>query len=65
MVRQTCIELLPSYPSVSFVTITLHTLTLLSAHTLIDVPDQVELLLKFLNEDPRISVKQRAIYDLK
>lgn len=57
--------MLPDYPSESFVTVTLNTLTLLSAHTLVDIPDQVTLLLKYLNEDARIRIKQRAIKDLR
>jgi hypothetical protein len=40
-VRQTCVEILPGYPSQEFVVVTLHTLTLLSAHTLVDIPEQV------------------------
>jgi hypothetical protein len=36
------VELQPGYPSQEFVVVTLHTLTLLSAHTLIDIPDQVK-----------------------
>lgn len=65
MVRETCIEMLPKYPSKSFATITLHTLTLLSAHTLVDVPQQVELLLQYLHEDARFDVKKRVIVDLR
>jgi integrator complex subunit 7 len=41
-VRKTCVEILPGYPSQEFVVVTLHTLTLLSAHTLVDIPDQVK-----------------------
>jgi integrator complex subunit 7 len=65
MVRQTCIEMLTSYPSEEFVLVTLKTLTRLSAHTLVDVPEQVELLLKYLNEDPRKSVKRQILCDLR
>ena len=40
-VRELCIKLLPAYPSLSFVTTILHTLTKLSIATLTHVPDQV------------------------
>jgi integrator complex subunit 7 len=66
MVRQTLIEdMLPDYPAQELVLVTLHTLTLLSAHTLIDVPDQVELLLRHLIADPRSTVKRRVLTDLR
>ena len=66
MVRQTLIEdMLPDYPAQEFVLVTLHTLTLLSAHTLIDVPDQVELLLKHLTTDPRSIIKRWVLADLR
>eukprot|EP00058_Branchiostoma_floridae_P024661 XP_002610151.1 hypothetical protein BRAFLDRAFT_77104 [Branchiostoma floridae] len=39
-VRQLCVEMLPSYPARGFVMVTLHTLSLLSAKTLIDIPQQ-------------------------
>ena len=65
MVRQTCIQMLPGYPSEEFVLVTLRTLTRLSAHTLVDVPDQVELLLKYLVEDPRKAVMRQTLADLR
>lgn len=65
VVRETCLQMLPGYPSEEFVLITLHTLTLLSGHTRVDIPDQVELLLKYLNEDPRVKVKRRVLGDLR
>ena len=65
IVRQTCIEMLPGYPSEEFVLVTLHTLTRLSAHVLVDVPDQVELLLTHLNEDPRKTVMRQVLGDLR
>ncbi len=65
MVRKTCIEMLPGYPSEDFVAVTLRTLTRLSSHTLVDIPEQVELLLKNLNEDPRREVMRQALSDLK
>ena len=65
LVRETCIELLQVYPSQDFVLVTLHTLTLLSAHALVDVPDQVELLLNHLTNDPRKAVKKQILQDLR
>ena len=65
LVRETCVDLLPVYPSQDFTTVTLHTLTLLSAHSLVDVPDQVDLLLKHLNQDPRKAVKRQILKDLR
>ena len=66
MVRQTLIEdMLPDYPAQEFVLVTLHTLTLLSAHTLTDVPDQVDLLLQHLIQDPRSAVKRWVLADLR
>ena len=56
--------MLPGYPSEEFVLVTLRTLTRLSAHTLVDVPDQVELLLKYLVEDPRKAVTRQTLMDL-
>ena len=44
---------------------TLHTLTRLAAHVLVDVPDQVELLLTHLNEDPRKTVMRQVLSDLR
>ena len=57
--------MLPGYPSEEFVLVTLRTLTRLSAHTLFDVPDQVELLLKYLVEDPRKAVTRQTLMDLR
>ena len=65
IVRRTCIEMLIGSPSEEFVLVTLKTLTRLSAHTLIDVPDQVELLLKYLEEDPRKNVMVQILSDLR
>ena len=66
MVRQTLIvDMLPDYPAQEFVLVTLHTLTLLSAHTLTDVPDQVDLLLQHLIQDPRSAVKRWVLADLR
>ncbi|XP_074662713.1 integrator complex subunit 7-like [Tubulanus polymorphus] len=63
-VRELCTEMLPSYPSSSFVLVTLHTLSLLAARSLVDIPNQIQLLLKYLESDPRIAVKLHALQDL-
>jgi len=65
VVRSMCLEMLPSYPSESFTRVVLHTLTLLSAHTLVDIPDQVQLLIKYISEDPRTAVRDTVAKDLK
>lgn len=65
IVRQTCIEMLPGYPSEEFVLVTLRTLSKLSAHTLVDVPDQVKLLLRYLGQDPRKAVTRQILADLR
>jgi integrator complex subunit 7 len=57
--------MLPAYPSEDFTLVTLHTLTQLAAHTLVDIPEQVELLIKYLHDDPRFSVKKMALSNLR
>lgn len=64
-VRKLCTDLLPSYPVQKFVLVTLNTLTQLSAAATIDIPDQVTLLLQYLNTDPRHSVKTLVLKNLK
>lgn len=64
MVRTLCLELLPSYPAQDFVLVTLNTLTKLAATTLVDIPSQVTLLLKYLKNDPRWEVKSKALQHL-
>ncbi|KAF5295112.1 hypothetical protein FQA39_LY13263 [Lamprigera yunnana] len=61
MVRKLCTGLLPSYPSEDFVLVTLNTLTQLAAATLVDIPNQVSLLLKYLQSDPRWEVKSKSL----
>jgi integrator complex subunit 7 len=61
MVRTLCISLLPSYPAQDFVLVTLNTLTQLATATLVDVPSQVNLLLKYLRNDPRWEVKSKCL----
>nr|CAH7751876.1 unnamed protein product [Callosobruchus chinensis] len=64
MVRSLCIDLLPGYPAQEFVLVTLNTLTKLAAATLVDIPSQVNLLLKYLKNDPRREIKLKALEHL-
>ncbi|XP_044761796.1 integrator complex subunit 7 [Coccinella septempunctata] len=64
MVRNLCINLLPSYPSQDFVLVTLNTLTQLAAATLVDIPTQIELLIKYLRNDPRWEIKSKCLHYL-
>ncbi|KAF0300302.1 Integrator complex subunit 7 [Amphibalanus amphitrite] len=63
-VRQLCVRLLPSFPSEQFVTTTLRVLTKLAAETLVDIPEQVELLLGYLTGDVRRAVKAAVLSEL-
>lgn len=54
-------ELLGNYPAVEFVRITLSAMTTLASATLIDVPNQVVILLRYLRDDPRVSVKRHTL----
>ncbi|XP_064622387.1 integrator complex subunit 7-like [Lineus longissimus] len=65
LVRDLCIQSLPSYPACNFVLTTLHTLSELSAKSLISIPHQVKLLLNYLEHDPRRAVKVQVLQDLK
>lgn len=56
LVKTLCIELLPKYPSENFVVVILDSLTQLSLATLVDIPDQVTLLLTYL-QDPRKRIR--------
>ncbi|GLV38008.1 deflated [Carabus blaptoides fortunei] len=64
LVRQLCMDLLPTYPAQDFVLVTLKTLTQLAAATLVDIPSQVALLLKYLRCDPRWEVKAQTLKSL-
>lgn len=64
MVRSLCIELLPGYPALEFVLVTLHALTKLAEATLVDIPSQVNLLLNYLKCDPRWEIKLKALQHL-
>ncbi|KAJ8678827.1 hypothetical protein QAD02_014614 [Eretmocerus hayati] len=61
LANELCIELLESYPAVEFVRVTLSASTTLASATLINLPAQVTLLLKYLTEDPRSSIKTHAL----
>lgn len=65
MVRQVCTDLLPTYPAQDFVLVTLKTLTQLASATLVDIPSQVSLLLKYLRSDPRWEVKAQGLKNLE
>lgn len=64
MVRTLCTDLLEKYPAQDFVLVTLKTLNQLALSILVDVPKQIELLLKFLSEDKRPLVCKCAITGL-
>lgn len=64
MVKNLCVNLLPKYPSENFVMVILDSLSALSCETLIDIPDQVNLLLTYL-EDPRRKVRCQVLLSLK
>lgn len=64
MVKTLCVDLLPKYPSESFVIVILDTLSELSCSTLIDIPEQVNLLLTYM-EDPRKKVRYQVLISLK
>ncbi|KAG5337742.1 INT7 protein, partial [Acromyrmex heyeri] len=58
------LQLIPilHYPAVEFVRVTLSALSTLASATLLDVPQQVALLLRYLQDDPRLSVKRHALH---
>lgn len=64
-VRKLCTNLLPNYAAQKFVLVTLNALTQLAAAATIDIPDQISLLLQYLNTDPRHSVKKLVLMNLK
>lgn len=64
LVKSLCIDLLPKYPAEEFVNIILSTLSQLSCETLVDIPDQVTLLLSYLN-DPRKQVRYQVLHSLR
>lgn len=60
LVKTLCINLLPKYPSENFVMVILDSLTQLSCATIVDVPDQVTLLLSYL-QDPRKRIRYQVL----
>jgi integrator complex subunit 7 len=64
LVKTLCTNLLPKYPSENFICVTLDSLTHLSCETLVDIPDQVNLLIVHL-EDPRLRVRIHVLKSLQ
>lgn len=64
LVKTLCINLLPKYPSENFVVVILDSLTQLSCATLVDIPDQVNLLLTYL-QDPRKKVRYQILRSMQ
>lgn len=64
LVKTLCLELLPKYPAENFVIAILDSLTKLSCKTLVDIPDQVNLLLSYLR-DPRQRVRYEVLNSLR
>lgn len=64
IVRNLCSQLLVNYPAQNFVSVTLHTLTLLASETLVEIPQQLLLLLDYLR-DSRRAVQAQVLTDLK
>lgn len=64
LVKSLCKNLLPKYPSENFVIVILDSLTQLSCATLVDIPDQVNLLLTYL-QDPRKAVRYHILRSMQ
>lgn len=64
LVKSLCQNLLPKYPSENFVVVILDSLTQLSCATLVDIPDQVNLLLSYL-QDPRKGIRYQILRSLQ
>ena len=64
LVKTLCINLLPKYPSENFICVTLDSLSQLSCATLVDIPDQVNLLINYL-QDPRTKVRFTVLKSLQ
>lgn len=64
LVKALCINLLPKYPPESFVCAILDSLSQLSCATLVDIPDQVNLLIGYL-QDPRSRVRFSVLRSLR
>jgi integrator complex subunit 7 len=63
-VRQLCTQMLVNYPSSKFVLPVLRTLTHLAACSLVDIPGQITLLLKYFSGDVRRIVRIAVLKDL-
>lgn len=64
LVKKVCVDLLPKYPSESFVIVILDSLTQLTCAILVNIPDQVGLLLDYL-QDPRKKVRYQVLRSLQ
>ncbi|XP_059616371.1 integrator complex subunit 7 [Phlebotomus argentipes] len=64
LVKTLCVNLLPKYPSENFVVVILDSLSKLSCQTLVDIPDQVNVLLEYLM-DPRRKVRYQVLHSLQ
>lgn len=64
LVKTLCTNLLPKYPSENFICVTLDSLSQLSCKTLVDIPDQVNLLISYL-QDPRKKVRFQVLRSLQ
>ncbi|XKL62908.1 hypothetical protein PGB90_002741 [Kerria lacca] len=64
MVGSLCTDLLTKYPAQDFVLVTLKTLTQLAAATLVDIPEQVKLLVKYAAQEPRWIIRTGALSGL-
>lgn len=64
LVKTLCTNLLPKYPSENFICVTLDSLSQLSCATLVDIPDQVNLLINYL-QDPRSTVRLCVLRSLQ
>lgn len=65
LVKALCTNLLPKYPSEAFVCVILDSLSQLSCATLVDIPDQVNLLIRYLSQDPRSRVRFMVLRSLR
>lgn len=63
--RRLCASLLTNYPSEKFMVQTIRTMSHLAVLSLIEVPAQVDLLLHYLKEDGRNTVKMVFLQELK
>jgi integrator complex subunit 7 len=64
LVKTLGLNLLPKYPSESFVIVILESLSQLSCATLVDIPDQIHLLIEYLH-DPRKRVRYQVLKSLQ